>query len=76
MKDSYKQTGEQIFILLYPTQESFEMAFPNGIKSSLLSERVEDNSVFGVLTKDGDIQIQQLTSMLRGLAPEQPQATI
>jgi hypothetical protein len=76
MKDSYKQTGEQIFILLYPTQESYEMAFPNGNKASILLEHVEDNSVFGVLTVDGDVQIQQLTSKLRGLAPLQPQATI
>lgn len=76
MKDRYKQTGEQVFILLYPTEESYELAFAESKSpSSVKIEKVGDNSVFGILTASGEVPVTTLVPLLKDLLPEQPLAT-
>ena len=82
LKEAYKESGEQIFILLYPTQDSFEMAFSNQKNSQMQIEKAEDNLVFGMLSADGDVAVNLLTSELSAMsgftdaAPDPQQASV
>lgn len=55
MKDSYaafrksfKQQGQTVFLMLYPTSESFENSFSKEASSTVVSERLGEDYVLGV----------------------------
>lgn len=47
-RKSFKQHGQTIFLMLYPTLESFETSFSEEAKLSVIAERLGDDHVVGV----------------------------
>lgn len=47
-RKSFKQHGQTIFLMLYPTQESFENSFSEESKNTVIAERLGDDHVVGV----------------------------
>jgi hypothetical protein len=47
-RKNFKQHGQTIFLMLYPTEESFTTSFENGAKMNVASEKIGDDHVLGV----------------------------
>lgn len=69
-RKSFKAQGQTIFLMLYPTPESFENSFESGVAmTSVVSERLGDDYVLGVRgpLNDGDFEtiFQSVMSILQ-----------
>ena len=69
-RKSFKQQGQTIFLMLYPTVESFENSFtPEAPKTTVVSERLGDDFVLGVRgpLNEGDYEaiFQSVKSILQ-----------
>jgi hypothetical protein len=75
-RKSFKQHGHTIFLMLYPTLESFENAFAKSEGLAVIAERLGDDHVVGVRGPLGDdeydVVFAQVKSILQdlGLTPE------
>ena len=47
-RKTFKQHGQTVFLMLYPTQESFANSFSTSGESAVLTERLGDDYVLGV----------------------------
>jgi hypothetical protein len=76
-RNSFKNHGQTIFLMLYPTQESFSNSFGDGTATpNVLAERLGEDHVIGVRGPLEDDQydevFEQVKAILQalGLAPE------
>lgn len=83
LKDSYakfrsgfKQHGQTIFLMLYPTGESFESSFSRELAAPVVAERLGEDHVLGVrgpLDEDQyDVVFAQVRTILQslGISPD------
>lgn len=47
-RKNFKQHGQTIFLMLYPTAESFTTSFENGQQLNVAAEKIGDDHVLGV----------------------------
>ncbi|NJL25417.1 MAG: hypothetical protein HC902_09725 [Calothrix sp. SM1_5_4] len=75
-RNSFKEHGQTIFLMLYPTLEAFQHSFSGECEANVVAERLGEDHVLGVRGPLGDEQYDevflQVKAILRdlGMIPE------
>jgi len=72
-KDQFKKNGKNVFIMLYPNQESFRLSFESAGEGDLiLSAKLEDDELIGVQGPVQDSDHAEIYSKLNDLIRKWP----
>lgn len=79
VRDSFRRTGINIFVMLYPSLETFNMSFNEASQSPIVVERLGQDFVVGVKgpVSDDDIasiyaRVEEIAIALTELDPPEP----
>ena len=76
-RKNYKQHGQTVFLMLYPNDESYDLAFGVGGKDvGVLSERLGDDYVIGVRGPLVETQFDDVLKAAQAILQVQPQVLL
>jgi hypothetical protein len=71
-RKNFKQHGQTVFLMLYPTVESFENSFNKGILDNVITERLGEDHVVGVKGPLDDGQFEELFANVKSILQDLP----
>ena len=71
-RNSFKQHGQTVFLMLYPSQDSFENSFSKGIIDQVVAERLGEDHVVGVKGPLLDDQFEEIFMKVRTILQDLP----
>jgi hypothetical protein len=71
-RKSFKEHGQTVFLMLYPTPESFENSFTTGLKPYVMTERLGDDHVVGVKGPLDDGQFEEVLANVKSILQHLP----
>lgn len=71
-RKSFKQHGQTVFLMLYPTTESFETSFNKGIKPNVVTERLGEDHVVGVKGPLDDLHFEEVFANVKSILQDLP----
>ncbi len=69
-RENYKKNGAHIFIMMYPTPETFALSFGDKVPSNIMVERLEDDYLVGVRGPIQEAEINQIAESLEMIIRE------
>jgi hypothetical protein len=71
-RKNFKHHGQTVFLMLYPTQESFENSFTKGLNNNVITERLGEDHVVGVKGPLDDAQFEEVFANVRIILQDLP----
>lgn len=69
VRDSFRRTGVNIFVMLYPSTEAFQMSFEeSGLTESIVVDRLGPDFVVGVRGPVSDQQVENIYARVEEIA--------
>lgn len=73
LRKTFKQHGQTVFLMLYPSQEAFENSFsPTKITSPVMSERLGDDYVLGIQAPLPNDSYEEVFRQVKAILQTQP----
>lgn len=71
-RKNFKHHGQTVFLMLYPTTESFENSFAKGLPHNVVMERLGDDHVVGVKGPLNDGQFEEVFASVKLILQDLP----
>lgn len=71
-RKNFKHHGQTVFLMLYPTAESFENSFAKGLNDNVITERLGEDHVVGVRGPLDDTQFEAVFANVRTILQDLP----
>lgn len=75
LKDSRQEGGPNIFVLIYPTRESFNLVFPSDSRIKVQQDQLDNDFVVGICCPMEEAEFPQFFAVLDQMLNQLPQQT-
>lgn len=73
-RNSFKQHGQTVFLMLYPNGESFENSFTKTVRGPVQTEKLGEDHVVGVRGPVDDAQFEEIFANIKTILQDLPLA--
>ncbi|MGE0529600.1 MAG: hypothetical protein AB7G93_10345 [Bdellovibrionales bacterium] len=67
LRRSFRQRGRTVFLMLYPTVDSFQISFPESDSGNVVSERLSEDHVVGVRGPLADAEYDEVFATVKSI---------
>ncbi len=71
-RKNFRHHGQTVFLMLYPTTESFENSFKKGLQNNVVMERLGDDHVVGVKGPLDDLHFEEVFANVKLILQDLP----